>query len=79
MESFIHNGNQSLTNRPLVYGVSVTDACIGWHLSKIYYSICIIKLDEWINRTFIRCLFRIENRQVLQFTTYMSVQCVLAT
>ncbi len=34
MESFIHNGNQSLTNRPLVYGVSVTDACIGWHLSE---------------------------------------------
>ena len=34
MESFIHNGNQSLSNRPLVYGVSVTDACIGWHLSE---------------------------------------------
>ena len=34
MESFVHNGNQSLTNRPLVYGVSVTDACIGWHLSE---------------------------------------------
>ena len=34
MESFIHNGNQCLSNRPLVYGVSVTDACIGWHLSE---------------------------------------------
>lgn len=34
MESFIHNGNQSLTQRPLKYGVSVTDACIGWNLTK---------------------------------------------
>ena len=34
MESFLHSGNQSLSNRPLVYGVSITDACIGWELSK---------------------------------------------
>ena len=33
MESFLHSGNQSLSNRPLVYGVSVTDGCIGWDLS----------------------------------------------
>lgn len=35
MESFLHNGNQSLSNRPLVYGVSVTDACIGWDLTTV--------------------------------------------
>ena len=33
MESLLHSGNQSLSNRPLVYGVSVTDGCIGWDLS----------------------------------------------
>lgn len=33
MESFIRNGNQSLNNRPLEYGVSVTDGCIGWDAS----------------------------------------------
>jgi len=33
MESFIRNGHQSLTNRPLIYGVSVTDACIGWDIT----------------------------------------------
>ncbi len=35
MESFLHSGNQSLSNKPLVYGVSITDACIGWHQSEI--------------------------------------------
>lgn len=30
MESFLHNGNQSLKQRPLKYGISVTDGCIGW-------------------------------------------------
>lgn len=34
MESFLHSGNQSLSNRPLVYGISVTDGCIGWDLSE---------------------------------------------
>lgn len=33
MESFLHNGNQCLLKRPLAYGVSVTDACIGWDLT----------------------------------------------
>tara|TARA_B110000008_G_scaffold279918_1_gene329615 strand:- start:4724 stop:5755 length:1032 start_codon:yes stop_codon:yes gene_type:complete len=33
MESFIYSGNQSLSCRPLKYGVSVTDACIGWDAS----------------------------------------------
>lgn len=33
MESFICDGNQSLTKRPLQYGLSVTDECIGWEKS----------------------------------------------
>lgn len=33
MESFICDGNQSLVNRPLQYGLSVTDECIGWEKS----------------------------------------------
>ena len=33
MESFIRDGNQNINNRPLIYGVSVTDACIGWDAS----------------------------------------------
>jgi 3-deoxy-7-phosphoheptulonate synthase len=33
MESFIHNGNQDLKLRPLKYGISVTDSCIGWHFT----------------------------------------------
>ena len=34
MESFIHNGNQDLRRRPLKYGVSVTDSCIGWDFTQ---------------------------------------------
>ena len=30
VESFIRDGNQSITTKPLQYGVSVTDSCIGW-------------------------------------------------
>ena len=30
VESFIEAGNQSLGAEPLVYGKSVTDACIDW-------------------------------------------------
>ena len=33
MESFIRDGNQDIKNRPLKYGVSVTDGCIGWDAS----------------------------------------------
>lgn len=33
MESFICDGNQSLASRPLQYGLSVTDECIGWQKS----------------------------------------------
>jgi 3-deoxy-7-phosphoheptulonate synthase len=33
MESFIFDGNQSLSERPLKYGLSVTDGCIGWEKS----------------------------------------------
>lgn len=33
MESFICNGNQSLSAKPLQYGLSVTDECIGWEKS----------------------------------------------
>ena len=33
MESFLCDGNQSLLSRPLQYGLSVTDACIGWDKS----------------------------------------------
>lgn len=33
MESFLCDGNQSLMSRPLQYGLSVTDACIGWDKS----------------------------------------------
>jgi len=29
VESFLYDGSQSFTTRPLVYGVSVTDSCIG--------------------------------------------------
>lgn len=34
VESFIRNGNQTITNKPLQYGVSVTDSCIGWDHTK---------------------------------------------
>ena len=30
VESFLRDGNQSIANRPLQYGVSITDSCIGW-------------------------------------------------
>ncbi len=30
IESNIHSGNQKCTDKPLQYGVSVTDACVGW-------------------------------------------------
>ena len=33
MESFICDGNQSLLSKPLRYGLSVTDECIGWEKS----------------------------------------------
>jgi len=33
MESFIGDGNQDIKQRPLKYGISVTDACIGWDAS----------------------------------------------
>lgn len=33
MESFICDGNQDINQKPLKYGVSVTDACIGWDAS----------------------------------------------
>lgn len=33
MESFIRDGNQSLSKKPLQYGLSVTDECIGWEKS----------------------------------------------
>jgi 3-deoxy-7-phosphoheptulonate synthase len=33
MESFICDGNQSLASKPLQYGLSVTDECIGWQKS----------------------------------------------
>ncbi len=33
MESFLCDGNQSLSERPLQYGLSVTDECIGWEKS----------------------------------------------
>lgn len=33
MESFLGDGNQSLVERPLRHGVSVTDECIGWEKS----------------------------------------------
>jgi phospho-2-dehydro-3-deoxyheptonate aldolase len=29
LESFLHTGSQSSTAQPLVYGVSVTDGCLG--------------------------------------------------
>jgi 3-deoxy-7-phosphoheptulonate synthase len=39
IESFLNSGNQSINNKPLKYGVSVTDACIDWinttHLLKL--------------------------------------------
>ena len=31
MESFLNEGKQSIHQTPLKYGVSVTDACIGWN------------------------------------------------
>lgn len=34
MESFIKDGQQSLEDKPLKYGVSVTDSCIGWEKSE---------------------------------------------
>jgi len=30
MESFLCDGNQKLQNKPLKYGLSITDECIGW-------------------------------------------------
>jgi len=30
VESFIRNGKQSIKNKPLQYGISITDSCIGW-------------------------------------------------
>ena len=33
-ESFLVEGNQSITNRPLRYGMSVTDACMGWEMTR---------------------------------------------
>jgi len=30
VESFIRNGSQSILNRPLKYGISITDSCIGF-------------------------------------------------
>ena len=33
MESFLEDGNQPLSARPLRHGVSVTDECIGWEKS----------------------------------------------
>ncbi len=30
IESYIHSGNQKCTDKPLKYGVSVTDACVDW-------------------------------------------------
>lgn len=35
VESFIRDGNQSITNKPLQYGVSITDSCIGWDHTAI--------------------------------------------
>lgn len=34
MESFLHDGNQSLACKPLRPGLSITDECIGWDKSK---------------------------------------------
>jgi 3-deoxy-7-phosphoheptulonate synthase len=34
MESFVNDGKQSLNERPLTYGVSITDSCIGWKHSE---------------------------------------------
>ena len=30
VESFLEDGRQNLSDKPLVYGKSVTDSCIGW-------------------------------------------------
>lgn len=34
MESFVNDGKQSLNDKPLLYGVSITDSCIGWEHSE---------------------------------------------
>jgi 3-deoxy-7-phosphoheptulonate synthase len=44
IESFLNSGNQSIQNKPLKYGVSITDACIDWinttHLLKLVEKHC---------------------------------------
>tara|TARA_B110000090_G_scaffold142250_2_gene156346 strand:+ start:2145 stop:3188 length:1044 start_codon:yes stop_codon:yes gene_type:complete len=34
VESFLCDGQQSIHDLPLTYGVSVTDSCIGWHTTQ---------------------------------------------
>ncbi len=34
VESNIHEGKQSISDYPLRYGVSITDACIGWEVTE---------------------------------------------
>lgn len=45
IESFIHDGSQSLTHKPLKYGISITDSCIGIDktsvlMTKLNKSVC---------------------------------------
>jgi len=36
VESYLHEGNQPFPKRPgeLRYGVSITDACLGWEVTE---------------------------------------------
>jgi len=37
MESFLHDGNQSIDCKPVKYGLSITDECIGWDKSEAMF------------------------------------------